>query len=88
MRFVDISLLILSASLGFFLALYIVRNRRAPGSQALSVLILGASLWSLGYAFEIVASSLTFKLFWERFEFFGIVIIPLAWFTFVAQYLG
>lgn len=88
MRFVDISLLIISASLGFFLAIYIARNRRAPGSRALSVLILGASLWSLGYAFEIVASSLTFKLFWERFEFFGIVTIPLAWFTFVAQYLG
>jgi PAS domain S-box-containing protein len=88
LRFVDISLLIISASLGFFLAIYIARNRRAPGSQALSVLILGASLWSLGYAFEIVASSLTFKLFWERFEFFGIVTIPLAWFTFVAQYLG
>jgi PAS domain S-box-containing protein len=88
LRFVDISLLIISASLGFYLAVYIARNRHAPGSQALSVLILGASLWSLGYAFEIVASSLTFKLFWERFEFFGIVTIPLAWFTFVAQYLG
>ena len=88
MRIVDISLLIISASLGFFLAVYIARNRRAPGSQALSVLILGASVWSLGYAFEIIASSLTYKLFWERFEFFGIVVIPLAWFTFVAQYLG
>ncbi len=88
MRTVDISLLILSALLGFFLSLYIVRKRRAPGSQALSILILGASLWSLGYAFEILAYSLTAKLFWERFEFFGIVIIPLAWFTFVAQYLG
>jgi two-component system sensor histidine kinase UhpB len=88
LRFVDTALLILSASLGLFLAIFIARNRRAPGSQALSVLILGASIWSLGYAFEILAYSLTAKLFWERFEFFGIVVIPLAWFTFVAQYLG
>jgi PAS domain S-box-containing protein len=88
LRIIDISLLIISALLGFFLALFIARNRRGPGSPALSVLIFGASLWSLGYAFEILASSLTFKLFWERFEFFGIVVIPLAWFTFVAQYLG
>ncbi len=88
MRIIDISLFIISALLGFFLALFIARNRRGPGSPALSVLIFGASLWSLGYAFEILASSLTFKLFWERFEFFGIVVIPLAWFTFVAQYLG
>jgi PAS domain S-box-containing protein len=88
LRFVDISLLIISALLGFYLAVFIVRNRRGPGSQALSLLIMGASLWSLGYAFEILAYSLTYKLFWERIEFFGIVIIPLAWFTFVAQYLG
>lgn len=88
MRFVDIALLILSASLGLFLAIFIVRNRRAPGSQALSLLILGASIWSLAYAFELLASSLTIKLFWERFEFFGIVVIPLAWFIFVAQYIG
>lgn len=88
MRFVDIALLIISSSLGLFLAIYIARYRRAPGSQALSVLILGASLWSLGYAFEIIASTFTYKLFWEKFEFLGIVIIPLAWFTFVAQYLG
>ncbi len=88
MRLFDISLLILSSLLGFYLAIYIARKRRGPGSQALSVLILGASIWSLGYAFEILASSMTYKLIWERFEFFGIVTIPLAWFTFVAQYLG
>lgn len=88
MRFVDISLLIISSTLGIVLAIYIARNRRAPGSPALSLLILGASLWSVGYAFEILASSLAVKLFWEKFEFFGIVVIPLAWFTFVAQYLG
>ena len=88
MRFVDISLLIISTFLGFFLAIYIARKRRAPGSQALSILIFGASLWSMGYAFETVVGDLRFKLFWERFEFFGIVIIPIAWFTFVSQSLG
>ena len=88
MRFVDIALLVFSSLLGFFLAGFIFRNRKAPGSQALSILILGASIWSLSYAFELLASSLTYKLFWERVEFFGIVVIPLAWFTFVAQYLG
>ena len=88
MRIFDISLLILSALLGLFLAIFIFGKRRGPGSQALSILILGASIWSLGYAFEIIAYSLAGKLFWEKFEFFGITIIPLAWFTFVTQYLG
>jgi len=83
-----VSLLIISSILGLFLSIYIVRRRRAPGSQALSILILGASLWSLGYAFEVIATNIGVKQFWEKFEYFGIVIIPLSWFTFVAQYLG
>ncbi len=88
MRIIDFALLILSSSFGIFLAVYIARYRRAPGSQALSALIAGASIWSMGYAFELLATTLNRKLFWERVEFFGIVIIPLAWFVFVAQYLG
>ena len=88
LRLVDVDLLIVSASLGLFLAIYIARYRHAPGSQALSALILGASVWSLGYAFEIMASTLAYKLFWERIEFFGIVTIPIAWFTFVTQYIN
>ncbi len=88
MRLVDIGLLLLSSSLGIFLTIYIARERRAPGSQALSVVTLGASVWSLSYAFEIMANVLASKLFWERVEFFGMVAIPLAWFIFVAQYTG
>ena len=88
MRLFDVDLLITSAFLGIFLAIYIARYRHAPGSRALSALILGVSAWSLGYAFEIMASTLTYKLLWERFEFFGIVTIPIAWFSFVAQYVN
>ena len=88
MRLVDITVLIANSVFGFYLAVFIARKRTAPGSQALSILILGASIWSLGYGFEIIASSLTMKLFWEKVEYFGIIAIPLAWFIFVAQYLG
>jgi PAS domain S-box-containing protein len=88
LRFVDITLLIASSLFGLFLAVYVAWRRNGPGAQALSILILGASVWSLGYAFEIVASSLAIKMFWERVEYIGIIVVPLAWFTFVAQYLG
>lgn len=87
MRGVDISVLLISGSLGIFLAVYTASTRRAPGSKALSALILGAAVWALGYAFEILAATVTYKIFWEKVEWFGIVTIPLAWFTFVAQYL-
>jgi hypothetical protein len=49
LQLVDLSLLIVSSVLGLFLAVYVARRRRASGAQALSVMILGASIWSLGY---------------------------------------
>jgi hypothetical protein len=42
----------------------------------------------MGYAFEIASVNPAVKQFWEKFEYIGIVIIPLAWLMFVAQYLG
>lgn len=88
LRLIDISPLLISALLGFFLVIFIARNRRAPGSRALMALILAASLWSTGYAFEILAPDLNSKVLWAKLEYLGIVVIPIAWFAFVAQYLG
>jgi|GEM_PF-1020190 len=88
LRFVDITVLIVSALFGFYLAVFIAKRRNGPGSEALSILVLAASIWSMGYAFEIMATSLPTKLFWEKVEYVGIIVTPLAWFTFVAQYLG
>lgn len=87
MRGVDISIFLISGSLGIFLGISAARTRRAPGVKALSVLILGSAVWALGSAFEILAASTTYKIFWEKVQYLGMVIIPLAWFTFVAQYL-
>ena len=82
-----ISPLIISAALGLFLALFIIRNRPAPGSRDLAALILGASLWSAGYALEMLSPGLESKLFWAKFQYLGIGIVPLTWFVFALQYL-
>jgi PAS domain S-box-containing protein len=83
-----ISPLIISAVLGLFLAIFILRNRPAPGSRALVALILGACLWSAGYALEFLSPGLENKLFWAKFQYFGITTIPLAWFIFAARNQG
>jgi PAS domain S-box-containing protein len=82
-----ISPLIISAVLGLFLGLFIIRNRPAPGSRDLAALIMGASLWSAGYALEFLSPGLESKLFWAKFQYLGIGIIPLTWFVFALQYL-
>ncbi|HEX8990136.1 MAG TPA: histidine kinase N-terminal 7TM domain-containing protein, partial [Anaerolineales bacterium] len=58
-----------------------------PGSRSLVVLILAASLWSAGYALEFLSPNLQMKLFWARFQYFGITVIPVAWLTFAHRYM-
>jgi PAS domain S-box-containing protein len=86
--FLYISPLIFSALLGPLLAMAIARRWNTPGAKAMITLLLAASLWSAGYAAEIVSQDLTSKLFWAKFQYFGIVSIPPAWFCFAILYLG
>jgi PAS domain S-box-containing protein len=83
-----LSPLVFSAILGFALTLFIFRSRQAPGARALLILILGATLWSISYAMELLSPTLALKIFWAKFQYFGIISIPLAWYIFSIQHLG
>nr|BAL54653.1 GAF domain-containing protein [uncultured Chloroflexota bacterium] len=51
--------------------------------------IMGSmSLWSFFYALELMSLSLTWKLFWARLEYLGIVSLPLFWLFFVLEFSG
>jgi hypothetical protein len=83
-----ISPLILSAGLGIYLLRFISRNRVTPITISLAALIFGASLWSFGYTMEFLSPAMETKLFWAKFEYFGIATVPLAWFSFSIYYQG
>ncbi|NJN95337.1 MAG: GAF domain-containing protein [Anaerolineales bacterium] len=51
-------------------------------------LMLGITIWTFGYALELAAGDLAAKIFWAKFQFFGVVIIPLSWLAFAHQYTG
>jgi PAS domain S-box-containing protein len=80
--------LIISTVLGLVLTLIIIRNQLPSGARALLILILGCTVWSIGYALEIASADLESKLFWAKFQYFGITTIPLAWYIFSVQHLG
>jgi PAS domain S-box-containing protein len=80
--------LLFNTIFGILLALFVLRNRSGPGARALTILILAAALWSAGYAFEFLAPQLDAKLFWAKFQYFGIATIPLAWLLFSFRLLG
>lgn len=80
--------LLLVALLSLGVAWYVWQLRARRGALELVVLGIAAAIWSLGYALEIVGADLPTKLFWAKLQYFGIAIVPLAWFLFAWQYAG
>lgn len=51
-------------------------------------LMICIAIWSFGYALELKNVTIEEKIFWAKFEYFGIASIPLAWLLLVLQYSG
>lgn len=74
--------------LSYLLVIYSGKHRTTPGVTAFQFLMLGITIWTFGYALELAAGDLATKIFWTKFQFFGVVIIPLSWLLFAHQYTG
>nr|MBN1229436.1 PAS domain S-box protein [Anaerolineae bacterium] len=88
MPFLYVSPLLLGGLLGLILAIYITRHLRTLGVPALLILTLAAALWSVAYAFEILAQGLETKILWAKVQYLGIAPLPLFWFAFSIYRLG
>ena len=80
--------LFISASISGWLGIYAWRNKSVAGSTSFVLLMCGVTVWSLGYAFEMLSPSLSMKLFWPNLYYFGVTISPAAWFMFSLEYTG
>jgi PAS domain-containing protein len=78
--------LALAALVSAVITVYAWTRRGMRGAIGLVALGMGAALWSLGYALEIAGADLPTKLFWGKFQYLGIVTIPLAWLVFAFVY--
>lgn len=75
-----LSLFLLFSSLGgFLIALYISRFRETAGSNYLALLQTAISTWTIFYFLEYSATDLQSKIFWSKFSYLGIPLIP-VWF--------
>jgi len=61
-------------------------RRRGPGATAFTALLLAVALWAATYGLELLSEPLAQKVFWAKVQYFGIVLIPVAWFVFALQY--
>jgi PAS domain S-box-containing protein len=79
---------VISASLAVFSVAYLVLIRRHRSVLAFFVLLLGVSVWTLGYSFRFATDDVASKELWHAVYLAGQAIVPTAWFLFAAEYSG
>ncbi len=86
----SVLLVIISAvSLGSAVYIYRAHSEASDVSRLFgSLLLVASALWMFGEAFEINSTGYQAKVFWDAFQYLGIVFIPTYWFIFLAEYSG
>ncbi|HDO19447.1 MAG TPA: PAS domain S-box protein [Thermoplasmatales archaeon] len=83
---------VMSLLIGAFFCIVIISivwgNIEKRGTFSFILLLLSILLWSLGYTFEIILPEVWQIVLCAKIEYIGIVIIPVAWLTFCAEYTG
>lgn len=80
--------LLATAAISATVGVFVWQRRPANGAGTLAVLMAAVTTWSLAYAMEIASPTLAGKLFWARWQYPGIVVIPVAWLAFAVQFAG
>jgi len=78
--------LLFSALISAGLAVHIWRHRPTAGATSFAILMFAVSVWSVFSALEAASAAIETKLFWANCQYWGIVIVPTAWFVFVLDY--
>jgi diguanylate cyclase (GGDEF)-like protein len=83
-----ISPLIVSAAVLLALLVVTWRSRSDAVAPWFAATLVAFLIWTVGYAFEILAPTLGGKLWWADFQFVGIALLPVTWFEVVRRYTG
>jgi PAS domain S-box-containing protein len=86
-QLIPISLILLSA-LYAGVGLLIWGRRPGLAITPFAWMMFGVAVWSLGYGLELLAPSLSGKLFWAKIEFVGAFSVAIFLFFFCAAYTG
>lgn len=81
-------ILFFSALTNLILTYFGIRFRKSKGSLSFALFTLCLSFYTFGYGVELTCTSLEAMKFWIRFEYVGIVFIPVFWLLVALQYAG
>lgn len=85
---VYLPLVLLAAVVGTGFSVFAWRNRSQPGAGALTLFLLGASLWTLAEGLAVANGELGEMERWTAVALSVSVVLPPAWLVFVLQYTG
>lgn len=80
--------LILSAIVTLSLAVYASKKLSSVGSTTYMLLMISVSIYTLGYALELLNHSVSGVFFALKIEYLGIVSIPVLWVILALKYTG
>ncbi len=75
-----------AALLALVLAIVLLYRRVKPGGLAFSIVLLSIVAWLLFRVLEGMGDSIQTKMFWAKFEYIGISILPISYFIFSSRY--
>ena len=67
---------------------FVVRHRQGSWWPPLALMLGSAAIWSLGYTFELGATDILAKVFWDNVQFLGSSLVVPGALVFVRQYSG
>ncbi|MDX2074924.1 MAG: histidine kinase N-terminal 7TM domain-containing protein [bacterium] len=68
------------------IGVYTFQNRQIRGVLTFSLYAFCQAQWTLGYIFELIASTLQEKIFWDNFQYLGSFLVPVNIFVFALTY--
>jgi diguanylate cyclase (GGDEF)-like protein len=80
--------LLITTCLNGMLALNACRQHHKTSATASACLLLAATAYTFGYAFELASTTLSGILFWVKVEYLGISTFPAFWIITAIQYSG
>ncbi|MCI3923541.1 ATP-binding protein [Paenibacillus sp. TRM 82003] len=82
------AILLAATGLMLFIAYLSGKQRRQPVAKYLTLVMLAASLYAFGYAFELSSKDLDRIQFWLKIEYLGIPFISTLWLLLVIEFTG
>jgi signal transduction histidine kinase len=70
------------------LAIVGYRYRHRSGAVPLTVLLVGAAIWTFTYGMQLGQTTIGPKLFWSRLTYIGVVSVPVSLLLFTLTYTG